>query len=342
MARQLLRLTRFVLCTILVVTVLMTIMVDGPNQDTQHLGLIVQEEQQDNRSNPELGVWLYRGSDFITHEDGRENVEEMQLLFLTRKKFMNRVCKHEVSNRAQTVPLNHKEFLINREFKIVWCSIFKSASSSWFAYFLTLAGKNPNVRKNSEVELARKTAYPRPSMQDLQEVLNDPSYTSFVILREPFQRILSSYLDKIAGKEERYYHSVRCKMTKQKRRTSKPCFPTFPQYVDYILEQYAAGKMLDEHWQPYTLFCSLCQVNFTYVLAFENIAEEQNFLLNHVEGLQNYPLKHEHSSEHNYSAQVREHYSQLSRAQLDGLVDIYKDDFLISGHSWIEYYEYIQ
>ncbi|KAF2365121.1 Sulfotransferase [Trinorchestia longiramus] len=267
--------------------------------------------------------------------------DELTLRFKERKRMMHKVCADEINSTAKLKPVNHWEFLINHKFKLMWCSIFKSASSSWFDYFLTIAGKDPHVKKNSDVELARKTAYPRPSLDELLFYLNDPSYTSFVIIREPFERILSSYQDKITNHKLKFYQNARCRMAKE-RRHSRKCYPSFPQFVDFIVQEHAEGKRLDEHWMPYTHFCSLCQVNYTYVLKFEYLQEEQNYLVNHVPGLEKFELLHEHASRRDYSSLVREHYSQLTREQLDSLVNVYRDDFLISGHSWLKYYDFIQ
>lgn len=198
-------------------------------------------------------------------------------MFRRRSEEMKRICSTEVSPRTRDSPINSREFLINTQFGLTWCNIFKAASSSWFELFLKLANRKKK-QSESRVGAARKV-YPRPSVEELKNVLANNRYKSVVILREPFERILSSYISKLTNTLSKFYHTVRCSMAQLDPTKSKACYPTFPQYVDYIVRRYVTGAHMDEHWHPYSTFCSLCQVNYDYILRFENIEEEQNYIL---------------------------------------------------------------
>lgn len=90
---------------------------------------------------------------------------------------------------------------------LVWCNIFKAASSTWLTHFLMMAGvKRQEIVKyrNSPVEAARQF-YPRPSISDLQRYKGYPHYISFLIVRDPFQRLLSAYRDKIEPTKQDFY-----------------------------------------------------------------------------------------------------------------------------------------
>lgn len=61
---------------------------------------------------------------------------------------------------------NPWEFLISKTHHLVWCNVFKAASTSWMYNFNLLAGYSPQFLKKSQVvplTLARKK-YPRPSV----------------------------------------------------------------------------------------------------------------------------------------------------------------------------------
>lgn len=61
---------------------------------------------------------------------------------------------------------NPWEFLISKRHHLVWCNVFKAASTSWMYNFNLLAGYSPQFLKKSQVvplTLARKK-YPRPSV----------------------------------------------------------------------------------------------------------------------------------------------------------------------------------
>lgn len=54
---------------------------------------------------------------------------------------------------------NPWEFLVSRKYHLVWCNVFKAASTSWMYNFNILAGYSPEFLRKSNVvplELARK------------------------------------------------------------------------------------------------------------------------------------------------------------------------------------------
>lgn len=64
---------------------------------------------------------------------------------------------------------NSWEFLVNRKFHIIWCNVFKAASTSWMYNFNILAGYSPQFLRKSNIvplELARKR-YGRVSMNQV-------------------------------------------------------------------------------------------------------------------------------------------------------------------------------
>ena len=68
---------------------------------------------------------------------------------------------------------NPWEFLINKKHHLVWCNVFKAASTSWMYNFNLLAGYSPQFLKKSNVvplTLARKK-YPRPSVLEVSKFI---------------------------------------------------------------------------------------------------------------------------------------------------------------------------
>ena len=178
--------------------------------------------------------------------------------------------------------INNEEFVINDRYRLAWCSIFKSASSTWFYNFFLLAGFRRELlarSRSTPVQFARETAYPRPSEYELATALRK-NYTSFIIVREPFERILSGYRDKIEA-DVPFYRPLVCQIA-GKLGKRKGCFATFSQFVDYIIEEIKNENPLNEHWSPYSSFCSVCVINYTFVLHFETLSEDESYLIQQV------------------------------------------------------------
>lgn len=72
--------------------------------------------------------------------------------------------------------------------------------------------------KASPLELARKR-FPRPSVIELNEALSNS--LSFLIVREPFERLLSGYRNKLESHRNKYYKLLGDKIIKDFRKGNK-------------------------------------------------------------------------------------------------------------------------
>ena len=115
----------------------------------------------------------------------KENVKKV---LEERVKIMKDACKKHGLDTLGSDPLhqvNPWEYFINYEHSLVWCNVFKSASTSWMYIFNVLSGYTPKfLEKTRKVPLTlAREKYPRPSVDQLQKVLNLPNATSVIIAR---------------------------------------------------------------------------------------------------------------------------------------------------------------
>ncbi|XP_071545315.1 carbohydrate sulfotransferase 11-like [Panulirus ornatus] len=274
-----------------------------------------------------------------------ENVQETETMSERQRDVRERCADLlTLSERAQQP--NSKEFLVSERYQLVWCNVFKAASSTWLDNFLRMAGYSGVIVRNhlsSPVELARKV-YPRPTSEQLQTYLHQLNYTSFIIVRDPFQRLLSAYRDKLEPKNQSYYRSLKCQIKEKHghRKSPHDCQPTFSEFVNHVIDEDAQGMQPNEHWAPYYRFCSPCQVEFDFILHFESLSVDEAVLLENVSGLAEVVKPQTlHSSHTDYARVTAEYFSQLTSRQLDGLLKIYLKDFRIFGYSETKYFDYI-
>ena len=126
-----------------------------------------------------------------------------------------------------------------------------------------------------------------------------PSFSHLFSSRHPFERLVSSYKDKIAGALPGSLHDkMRRKITlkyrppedlpkdnrgvpvlpRVRQRPSK-YVPTFAEFVRYIVEQAELGHEPDMHWAPVYSFCNPCQVNINTIAKVETMDEDTEYIL---------------------------------------------------------------
>lgn len=200
--------------------------------------------------------------------------EAEYLRILERKKLKEEVCKKfglDTARNDTIHQVNPWEYLINQKYKLVWCNIFKSASTSWMYVFNILAGYDPKFLQKTKavpLQLARDK-YPRPTKEHLQSILKDEDVTSFIVGRNPLERLVSAYREKIYGALPKTLHDkLRRRITQDFRGVSVPktrnlpeeFVPTFYEFVKFLVRESKKGKDPEMHWAPAYSFCNPCQV----------------------------------------------------------------------------------
>lgn len=163
--------------------------------------------------------------------------------------------------------------------------------------------------KASPIELARKR-FPRPSQPELIEALS--SSVSFLIVREPFERLLSAYRNKLEGCRNKYYKLLGEQIVRKFRRdkNNKPinnkrahklskvrkrklfgCTkvinepflqhsgPTFKEFLQFLVHHYKTGGRFDEHWSPIYTFCTPCSINLTLIAKTETFQRDTEYII---------------------------------------------------------------
>ncbi|KAL9924432.1 carbohydrate sulfotransferase 11 isoform X1 [Glossina fuscipes] len=263
----------------------------------------------------------------------------------------------EVCERYQlqfVYPPNPREFFISHGHSLIWCNVFKAASSTWLYYFNILGGYNVKFLQQivyQPLELARKR-FPRPELPELLESL--PYLLSFLFVRDPFERIVSGYRNKLEDCKNSYYKSLAKRIIKRFRKhpiagRTKKC-PTFQEFVQYLIEQHKQGKPFDEHWAPIYSFCTPCSIEFNIIGKLETFARDSEFIIREA-GLEYLLLdklpKNKLSRIGNLAKGgktnilMKIYLSEINRTTFDQLLNIYRWDFELFDYDFKKYYDYI-
>ncbi|CAH2268017.1 jg10207 [Pararge aegeria aegeria] len=260
--------------------------------------------------------------------------------------------------------INSKEFFVDHAHNIVWCNIFKAASTSWLYNFNILGGYDKKFlarTRHTPLMLARKK-YPRPSEEELKDAVNTPGVISLLVVREPFVRLLSAYRDKLENITPPYYRKLARAIVAAHREAAlkvlgpiKSFGPTFYEFVSYLIKNYASGEVtLDEHWAPYYKFCTPCAANFTVIAKVETLSRDSAFVvqqlgLGHILGrrVRNRRMRlrtvmNKSRDGKNTSALLKYYFGQLDEQMLDKLLQIYGIDFEMFGYKSDIYRRYVR
>ncbi|XP_031346032.1 carbohydrate sulfotransferase 11 [Photinus pyralis] len=262
-----------------------------------------------------------------------------------RKRYLKQACNNFgldiIGNDSLHKP-NSWEFLVNKKYHLVWCNVFKAASTSWMYNFNLLAGYSPKFLQQTKLvplSLARQR-YPRPSLSQLKTAFNNS--VSFVIVRHPFERLLSAYRDKFQFAIPHAYHRklgmeiVEKYRPKMQKRTK---WPTFPEFVMYLIDAVKNSQPLDMHWTPITEFCTPCLFDFDVIAHMETLQEDQEYIIQKA-NLQNViRAEWKNPGRGSTSDQIKMYFSQLTQAQILQLYHIYRYDFELFNYSFQGYLE---
>ncbi|XP_050343094.1 carbohydrate sulfotransferase 11 [Nymphalis io] len=264
----------------------------------------------------------------------------------------------------QTQGINSKEFFVDHAHNIVWCNIFKAASSSWLYNFNILGGYDKKFlakTRHTPLTLARKK-FPRPSEEELRDTITTPGVISLLVVREPFVRLLSAYRDKLENTTPPYYRKLARNIVAEHREAATKVMgpinsfgPTFYEFVAYLITRYSSDSAtFDEHWAPYYKFCTPCAVNFTVIAKVETLARDSTYVvqqlgLGHILGrkVRNRRTRlrtvmNKSRDGKNTSALLKYYFGQLDAYMLDKLLQIYGIDFDMFGYESDIYRRYVR
>lgn len=152
----------------------------------------------------------------------------------------------------------------------------------------------------------------------LAECLFGDEFYKFAFVRNPFNRLLSSYLDKIVGKApERGYVDG---FWKRKYGSAKEDY-TFAEFVEYISE--TMDRLRDKHWRTQTNITLTPFIKYSFVGRFEHLSDH----LAHIQqesGIDFSDIKEMSPHKTNANNKLREYYTDEIRTTVGY---IYRNDF---------------
>ncbi|XP_071542915.1 carbohydrate sulfotransferase 11-like isoform X2 [Panulirus ornatus] len=255
-----------------------------------------------------------------------------------RREAVARACRGW-HNLKENLPKSRSDLihlLVDDRHKAIYCYVPKVACTTWKRLWLILSGisnatnpldipeEKPHVdhHKMMLVKQPYNTTY-------LQRKLY--TYTKFLVVRDPYERLVSAFRDKFEGTGSAYYQqSYGYHIMKKYRHTFRGAdIPksgkglTFTEFVRYIIDH--PSERADEHWKPYSLLCYPCAIQYDVISKYETLAEDSERFLRLIKAPEDLHFPAFNPS--NTSALLSSYMGRLSSRQRKALRRNYQKDF---------------
>ena len=256
-------------------------------------------------------------------------------MFQWQTKQIDNYCqKHKIAHFRQL----YSFLLYDDHKKIVFCYVPKVGCSKWKYTFLLLSGV-----VSFDDEPSRKVLHKVKKLSSLSETERQKrltTYFKYIFIRNPMERLVSAYLDKIANplnkstikykNEEKF----KARIIKKWRpgdysawlKDSRAIYPTFSEYIDYI--NIIKLRRVDKHFKPIAYLCLPCKIKYNFYANFKLLPDDAKAVLDHFDlnsSYYDYTSFITHKS-YKTSDLVIKYFSQLTTAQKEKLFHKYTDE----------------
>ncbi|XP_068243569.1 carbohydrate sulfotransferase 8-like [Palaemon carinicauda] len=190
---------------------------------------------------------------------------------------------HSYKNLVEVNRPEMNHLLVDDKHRVIYCFLPKVGCTNWKKVFMILSGIS-NVTQINDID----NSSPHLLIGNMQLITSSnedepiahklANYTKFIVVRHPFERLISAYFDKIHHKggipsmQQKVLPFVR----KEIRSNATLSDITWPEFVSFVVRR---GGRLDDHWMPYETLCFPCRVDYDYILKFETLDEDSEELL---------------------------------------------------------------
>ncbi|XP_045199726.2 carbohydrate sulfotransferase 11-like [Mercenaria mercenaria] len=213
--------------------------------------------------------------------------------FIERKQHLKDKCSNISLDTLASEVAVKQHLIIDDKYRLVYCSIEKNGCTFWRRVFQILNGFKNVTDPFKTRGMAAFGGYKTAEKMPFYEISKILSYsTKFIFVREPYERLLSGYVDKLFLPNAPYWFELGRFIVKSFRQnggsSASSCGDdvTFEEFVRYYLHSHKTNTRKDVHFSHNYEHCRPCEIDYDYIAKLENFKEDTLFILKEM-GLDN-------------------------------------------------------
>ena len=226
------------------------------------------------------------------------DADPFMLLMKSRLDHIKSFCKSSpLPPYSPLVTHRLPEFLTINSLNALYLGIAKVGCTNWKKLIMKIEGddKIDSIRYIPDWA----TQYGQRKMKEFKQFFKEDSEIinkriKFVVVREPFDRLVSAYENKIEPDDDDHFGNM-SKEISLKYRTDKSDFTSRPAtFVEFLRLYVDPAAKVNCHWENFEKLVQPCQYKYDYILKIENIEEEATKLLERLNSKHLYPHGKKH------------------------------------------------
>ena len=199
-----------------------------------------------------------------------------------RIRFLQKGCKAETVTRYRLNFTQNKEiFYNNRNANLTYCKVPKAGSSYMTRVFLALKHPTWNLEKILKIQRSKVHVLGNKFATNVPLSGGTNDSVTFLVVRDPYSRLYSAYIDKIFLKTS-FYHLqnekdfVHSSLNKNNSECPRPV--SFTEFLTNILQKAMKGNIINRHWSPIYLLCHPCHVKYDFVAKQHSLTRDIQYI----------------------------------------------------------------
>lgn len=284
------------------------------------------------------------------HLTGQGQVQPDTVMFpepMKRAQHLHEVCTRleDLGQVPIELPRHTYEYMyVNDQYRFIFCMMPKLACTNWKRVFLALNDHFPNkdfvmndMHSSNVHGLHGQYGKTLVNYSPSEIKYRLQTYKKIIFVRDPFERILSAYRDKMFRNDSQSYINMarKIKDLKRKNDTSQDVNVKFLEFVQYLTDPDTFESSYEQHWAKYSHLCEPCVVQYDFIGKFETMDADIKLAFKYMEidGILKFPHRNASYSNTKSSDIVLDYYKQIPDFYLQKLYQLFKVDFLLFSYS---------